>query len=159
MLEAADFETFLSLLLNVSRVLDSRASRESRNTFMTKPVESSGRGRHSKEVRCTKCGTTNPGAYNSCGQCGARLYIVCHECGYSNERGSHRCEHCSQRLHRSWWKRVRVLVFGARPKITLWQLVLLAVSVYVGYKLIVYLAEYRAPPPDGTSLRVERHDG
>jgi hypothetical protein len=38
-------------------------------------------------------------------------------------------------------------LFGNRQNITVWQIVALVIAVWVAYKLIIFFAEYRPPPP------------
>ena len=104
-----------------------------------------------KGVLCYKCEHLNAAELKSCEYCGARLYITCRHCGATNQRVATRCTGCSRRLHRSWFKsrfrRIEKTVFGRRPKITWFQLVLLALFVYAAYKVIVRIVEYEPPPP------------
>lgn len=104
-----------------------------------------------KAVLCAKCEHLNPAERRECGACGSRLYVTCRRCGESNQRVASRCTSCGHRLHRSWLKsRLKKLekkVFGRRPKITLWQIILLVVAVYATYKIIIRIVEYEAPPP------------
>jgi uncharacterized membrane protein YvbJ len=96
-------------------------------------------------VACAKCGQHHTSRVNLCDRCGARLYIACRRCGHANQRVLAHCTECGQRLHRSplSWNRIRKRLFGSRSKITLLQIILLAVSVVFTYKAIVYLAEYK----------------
>lgn len=100
-------------------------------------------------VVCAKCGELNPPGTNVCTKCGSRTYIACHRCGHSNERVATHCVECGHRLHRPVLRRLRKRLFGQRPKVTPFQIVLLVVFVLAAYKVVVYLAEYRPPAYQG----------
>lgn len=102
-----------------------------------------------RKVACAKCGHLNSSGANQCLGCSARLYISCRKCGHSNLRSITNCSECGQRLHRSFWRRLQKRVFGANPKITPFQILLLIAFVLIAYKGIVFLAEYKAPAYQG----------
>ena len=96
-------------------------------------------------LACAKCGHSNKAGRNHCEQCGSRLYITCHNCGHSTARVAAKCGFCGHRLHHSVWSRVRRRIFGRNPKITPFQVALLVAFVLIAYKVLIYIAEYRAP--------------
>ena len=100
-------------------------------------------------VVCAKCGELNPPGKNTCSRCGARTYISCPHCGHANERAKTVCGECGRRLHRSPWRRWRKRLFGQRPKITPFQILLLLFFVLLAYKTIIFFAEYRPPVYQG----------
>ena len=113
---------------------------------MTKPHEADEGARdegRAEMLECSKCGHLNKRPCNTCSECGAHLHVVCHECGHRNERIADECVECGKRLHRSLWRRLEKKLFKRNPKMNVWQFVLLVVAVYVAYKIIVKLAEFR----------------
>ena len=109
------------------------------------PAERKSESVSTSPVLCAKCRHSNPREANHCEKCGARLYITCHNCGHSTSRIATRCAYCGHRLHRSFWSRVRRRVFGRNSKITPFQIALLIAFVFLAYKTIIYIAEYRPP--------------
>ena len=111
----------------------------------TKPV----RTRRSHEaLACAKCQHVNPPGSNTCEACEAHLWVVCHDCGTRNLRVDSRCTECGHRLHRSALTRVSRKLLGNRRNISLWQIGALVIGVWVAYKVIIFFAEYRPPPPE-----------
>lgn len=111
--------------------------------------ESTSTGSTKPPVECAKCGHLNSAGTNSCVRCHSRIYIACHRCGHSNARVASQCSSCGHRLHRPFWRRLRRKLFGRNPKITPFQIILLLIFVFLGYKVIVYLAEYKPPVYQG----------
>jgi len=112
----------------------------------SKPIESERSHRSGENIPCAKCGHENPAGSNTCGECEAHLWVVCHHCGHRNRRVDGHCVECARRLHRSLWRRASKKLFGNRRNITAWQIVTLAVGVWLAYKIVIFFAEYRPPP-------------
>jgi hypothetical protein len=98
-------------------------------------------------ILCAKCEHLNPAGRHHCEYCKASLLIACKFCGQRNSRVDVRCAKCGHRLHRSPWRKWQRWLVAGHSRITWHQVVLLVVAVYVGYRVIVKIAEYNALPP------------
>jgi hypothetical protein len=58
-----------------------------------------------------------------------------------------RCAECGRSLHRSPLKRLRRSLSQGKRKLILLQAILLIIAIMVGWKLIVFFAEFRMPEP------------
>ncbi len=110
---------------------------------MTEPPPPTESPSHSSrpEVVCAKCHAANPHGANTCGACGAHLYVSCHHCGHRNERHHLRCTSCGLRLHRTFWRRVRKKVFPDAGMVRPQHVVLLVVMVLAGFLLILLIVD------------------
>jgi hypothetical protein len=118
---------------------------------MTQPNKSSEeakKGENSRPLICAKCEHPNPKGRNTCSECGAHLHIVCHFCGHRNERIASHCVECGKRLHRTLWRRLEKRLFRGGSKLTVWQIVMLVIAVYIAYKVIIKLVELPSQPPE-----------
>src|SRR5262245_45000883 len=104
--------------------------------------------RSTEGIPCAKCQHLNPAGSNTCEECKAHLWVACHHCGHRNRRIDAHCSECAGRLHRSALKPVSTKRFGARRNITAWQIATLVLAVWVAYKMVIFFAEYQAPPPE-----------
>jgi len=103
------------------------------------------RSKKTQALPCAKCDHVNPSESNTCEACGSHLWVSCHDCGHRNVRAEARCVECGGRLHRAWWKRVSKWFVPERKRFALWHAGLLAAGVWLAFKVIVYLAEFRLP--------------
>jgi predicted amidophosphoribosyltransferase len=96
-----------------------------------------------KGVLCAKCDHLNPGGSTACEYCRSALFEHCRHCGKTVRRTAHRCEFCGHhtrpkaRRHSRLWR----LAFTGWRRITLWQVALLVVAVYVAYKLVLIFTQ------------------
>ena len=99
-------------------------------------------GKAEKEsgVQCAKCGHLNQRRINACQECGARLYVTCHYCGHRNQRAVMKCAECGERLHRSFWRRWWKTVTPKRTSVKPVHLLMLTVTVYLAYRIVVRLS-------------------
>jgi ribosomal protein L40E len=102
-------------------------------------------GQRPEKLQCAKCHAENPRHRNTCSACGAHLHILCHQCGHRNPRVANECAQCGKRLHRGLVRRIERRLFKLKPGMTVFQVVLLVVAVYVAYVILVKLAEVRLP--------------
>ena len=115
---------------------------------LNKPKREAADGESSQPLVCSKCDHVNPKGRNVCRECGAHLHIVCHFCGHRNERIAVHCVECGKRLHRTLWRRLEKKIFRGSTKLQTWQIVLLLISVFVGYKIIIKVVELLSRPID-----------
>jgi len=115
-------------------------------TRPNKPKRDAADGESDQRLVCAKCKHANRKSRNVCSECGAHLHIVCHFCGHRNERIAAHCVACGKRLHGTLWRRIEKTIFRGSTKLQTWQIVLLVISVYVGYKIIIKVVELFSRP-------------
>ena len=118
---------------------------------MTKARQSDLTATHSSvsaPVVCGKCGHANKPHSSRCADCGSHLHIVCHQCGHRNLRAASSCAECGKRLHRSFWQRWSKRLFRRSPEIAPFQIGLLIVAIYIGYRLVIWFSQNSLPSPN-----------
>jgi ribosomal protein L40E len=111
-----------------------------------KKTETKNLDRSDKGVLCAKCEHLNPPGTNECRFCGAHLYVTCHACGVRNPRVNARCCECKRSMHRTFWGKWARKLTPKKSRYKLWHFILLAIAVFITYKVIINLAEFSTKP-------------
>ena len=109
------------------------------------PAGSPAEAEKDRGILCAKCEHLNPANTSACTYCGSHLFVTCTHCGHRNQRAYSRCAKCKRRLHRSFVRKWYKKMFRGQAKAKPLHFVLLAIVVFVAYKIIIHLAEYQPP--------------
>jgi hypothetical protein len=100
----------------------------------------------SRGVVCAKCEHLNPRGRNTCGHCGAHLYVLCHSCGNRNPRSVSACTECGRRLHRSLWRRITRRLFERDRKKWALQAIVVVIGILIALALGALFIYFSAVP-------------
>ncbi len=98
-----------------------------------------------KGVLCPKCEHLNPRGLDKCEFCSTHLYIACPKCSARIGRVEPRCPECGNRIRLTPMQKFKHTVRKKLTRMNLLQVALLIGSVYVAWKVIVYLADSGSP--------------